>query len=283
MSLCYFCSISNILNQLYARGAAAARARAAPMPPAGGANTPESMTRKAASKGPRISLRDHIFLTLDNPGFSLLAKAYATFMILLIVMATVCLVLETEAASTTTAPGFLTHDDGAAHRTLEQLETVMVSVFTLDYTARLVTCPCHPRQGCARCVVRFVLAPYNVIDALSCLPYWVTLAAQVDSASFGAVRIVRLLRVFRIVKMGRFSRNIKMVMGSLARSRSSLVTMLTLLIVGVIMISVILNFLESLATPTMLSDAGTDAEVRKGARPHERVEPRERVNACVPS
>ena len=98
------------------------------------ASRSNTMVRRVGKfKGRKVSMRDAIFLTLDEPSFSLLAKGYASFMIILIMLATVCLVLETEASPAAIAPGFLTHDK-AIHGIFQQIELIMVAMFTVDYT-----------------------------------------------------------------------------------------------------------------------------------------------------
>ena len=207
-------------------------------------------------KGRTLTWRDQIYLTLDDANYSAPAKGYAIGMATLIVLATACLMLETEATPTLMEPGFLARVDGA-HAAFGTAEFVMVIVFTADYVARLATCPYDKKRGCGRGTCDFICSPFNIIDAFSCLPYWITKAAGFK-ASFGAVRIVRLLRVFRIVKMGRYSSAIKMVLGALARSRSSLGTMCSLLVIAAILVSVVLNFLESQADEETLAAGGMD-------------------------
>ena len=48
-----------------------------------------------------LSLRQRIYVTLEDPGYSVFSKYYSIFMMLLILVATTCFVLESEAINTT--------------------------------------------------------------------------------------------------------------------------------------------------------------------------------------
>jgi hypothetical protein len=139
---------------------------------AASAGTPAPLAEPAAAgewryKGRAVTLRSAIFLTLDDPGFTRFAKAYSILMMLLIVLVTVCFVLESEAQTPT---GLLAQTSALA--VFEQIEIVSVSLFTAEYALRFATFPI--KQSWWRSCTAFVLTPFNVIDALACFPFWVT-------------------------------------------------------------------------------------------------------------
>ena len=118
-------------------------------------------------KGRTVTLRSAIYLTMDDPAFTRLAKAYSIVMMLLILLVTVCFVLESEALAPT---GLLAQTNAIS--VFEQIELVSVSMFTAEYILRFATFPI--KKTWWRSCTAFVLTPFNLIDALACFPFWVT-------------------------------------------------------------------------------------------------------------
>ena len=106
-----------------------------------------------------------IFETFEDPSFTVFAKIYSLGMMGLIILATACYVLESEAVIKS---GGL---PASALPIFAQIELVSVVIFSLEYIIRICCCPCEP---CPWGLVRFVAAPQNVVDALACIPFWVT-------------------------------------------------------------------------------------------------------------
>ncbi len=49
---------------------------------------------------------------------------------------------------------------------------------------------------------RFMIQPFNIIDLISILPWYISLALQQDNINTTSVfRVLRLLRIFRLLKV----------------------------------------------------------------------------------
>ena len=84
-----------------------------------------------------LALARQIYETFEDPGFSAFAKYYSIGMMLLIVLATTCFVLESEA---TVAGGTLYDEEQSALRVFQQIELYSVIIFTVEYVLRLCCC-----------------------------------------------------------------------------------------------------------------------------------------------
>ena len=200
--------------------------------------------------GPRVvyertpdPLKVVIFQTMDDASYSTTAKYVSIVMMLIIVLSTICFVLETEA----TNEGGIMYGSNADH-VFEIIEGACVSVFTGEYLLRLATCPA---------VRRFVFEPMNIIDLIAWVPYWVTVGMS-DGSSFGFVRIIRLVRVFRVFKFGRYSVGIQMFMGAIVKSRQPLMVLVFMVGISTTIISSIMYLFEDNPSNDMLTSLGMD-------------------------
>jgi len=207
------------------------------------------------------SQRGHVFMSLDDPSYSKFSRQYSMFMMLLIILATVCFVLESEATS---QYGILYGSNALVY--FDNIELVSVIFFTIEYLLRLGCCEWSPKVG----PLWFMLALSNIIDLLACLPYWISLIAATASpdsisgtSGFGFVRVVRLIRVFRVFKFGRYSIGIQMFSGALMRSMQMILILLFTITLAVIMISSLMYLAEGdieSFTPEFLELSGVSAD-----------------------
>jgi hypothetical protein len=219
----------------------------------------QALKRKAqlrAYQKHKMTLRGRIWETLEDPGYSRLAKYYSIFMILLIVVATTCFVLESEA---TVTDGVLYGTNAAD--TFKTIELISVVLFTVEYLVRFSCSPCTRSFS----ALRFVFKMENLIDLFACLPYWVTLIIEsmnpsLSTRGFGFVRVVRLVRVARIFKIGKYSVGIQMFTGAIARSTQPLSILLFLLVLAVILLSSVMFLFEGSVDPTsaLFAASGVD-------------------------
>merc|ERR1719424_189922 len=131
-------------------------------------------------------------------------------MMMLILLVTICFVLESEATLPT---GLLAATDALV--VFENIEFVSVIIFSVEYVVRVLCCPIDKKSGIISSVRKFLLAPFNIVDALACIPFWVTYVMQIldpssSQAGFGFIRAIRLVRVFRVFKIGKYSIGIQM-------------------------------------------------------------------------
>ena len=179
---------------------------------------------------PKDTHRHRIFVTLEDPSSSGLARAVATLVLLVILLSVVTYIAGTllmfagpdgEAGScplyhSVRLGGYLVDEasselracdphaaaanatqrcvpcNGPSAQLWDDVETGCVFIFTLEYVARLVCCPAEWRSA-------WLVEPLNVIDVVAILPWYVE--QVVGSASnTQVVRALRLLRIFRISK-----------------------------------------------------------------------------------
>ena len=222
-------------------------------------------------RGRPMTMRMKIFETFEDPGYSNLAKIISIFMMLLILLVTVCYVLESETlcfledGTRVSDPADLTPaqqlqlanaslpspciDQGllwgtTAFSAFKDIEFVAVIIFTVEYVVRICSCPCKNRG-----LLWFVLDPNNLIDILAILPFWVIYVVRMinpdsDGAGFGFVRVIRLVRVFRVFRMGKYSVGIQLFSGAMVRSSQSMSILLLLLTLAVVIISSITYMFE---------------------------------------
>jgi len=219
----------------------------------------KAIARQQKKKQP-MTTRMKIFEFFEDPEYSVAAKWYSAAMMFLIVLATTCFVLESEA----------TVESGALHDTdalevFQAIELVSVIIFTVEYAIRIACCPCENRG-----LIRFILTPGNVIDLLACVPFWITFAMEKISghkgSGLGFVRVIRLIRVFRVFKFGKYSAGIQMFTGAIARSTQPLSILIFSLVLTVIIISSIMYMAEGQIAdpdeegynPGLLKMAGVD-------------------------
>lgn len=125
------------------------------------------------------------FLSLSSPTLTDThpvagSQAYSLAMMLLILLVTICFVLESEAENAT---GLLVGT--SALQVFQWIELVSVIIFTTEYVLRLLTFPI--KKSWRRSACRFILTPFNIIDALACFPFWITFIIQaIDRAHLPA-------------------------------------------------------------------------------------------------
>jgi voltage-gated potassium channel len=82
----------------------------------------------------------------------------------------------------------------------EWLEQVSVTLFTLEYLARLWTAPVDPRFAGRGGRLRYLATPLALVDLVAILPFFLARSGIVDLRYVRAVRLIRMLRVFKIAR-----------------------------------------------------------------------------------
>eukprot|EP01059_Diplonema_ambulator_P002170 TRINITY_DN11804_c0_g1_i1.p1 TRINITY_DN11804_c0_g1~~TRINITY_DN11804_c0_g1_i1.p1 ORF type:complete len:202 (+),score=48.57 TRINITY_DN11804_c0_g1_i1:169-774(+) len=117
--------------------------------------------------------------------------------------------------------------------TFYYLEAICVSIFTFELTAKFVTAPNNSI---------FIRNPYNWIDFISIIPFYIDLAVTSFGSSSGSVRliflrVVRLARIFRVLKLGRYNKSLKMVLSVLGQSVDAFFLLIFMLFISVVLFS----------------------------------------------
>ncbi|KAJ8387956.1 hypothetical protein AAFF_G00148900 [Aldrovandia affinis] len=183
-------------------------------------------------------IRKNIWLRLENPGYSLLAKLIAVASLSVVLTSIVAMCVHS-------MPEFQQLD--ANEKEVEDpvlaiFETVCVVCFTVEFVVRLSVTPC---------VRKFLASPLNVIDFVSVLPFYATLVFEtIDEENENlenvgkVVQILRLMRIFRILKLARHSVGLRSLGATLRHSYHEVGLLLLFLSVGISIFSVLIYFVE---------------------------------------
>ena len=139
-------------------------------------------------------LRGELFLFLNDPKHSLFALGYCLLDVLLVCLAMLLMMLETDSKL---MPG--AHTAGTSHHRLIYLsDRIFMTFFSLDIVLRVVSWPRH--SSCS-----YLKEPMNIVDIVAITPYYVqhivdltTVPPEVDVvAVLRATRLLRMVRIFR--------------------------------------------------------------------------------------
>lgn len=126
-------------------------------------------------------------------------------------------------------------------------EVVTVAIFTLEYAARLWSCPAdpglsHPLWG----RVRMALRPMTLVDLAAILPFYLPMVTTLDLRFVRALRLLRLLRLFKI---GRYSDSLQ-VLGAVFRSKKEELS-ITLFVAAIflVIVSSLMFYIENGVQP----------------------------------
>ncbi|KDO24718.1 hypothetical protein SPRG_10252 [Saprolegnia parasitica CBS 223.65] len=161
--------------------------------------------------------RVRLWLVLQDPSSSRLARVVSTVLIVAVVLATCVFLLQTE-------PSFEPYAS-----TLSYLETLCVALFTIDVLVRFL---CVPHLG------EFARDVFNWIDVASVVPFYLeAFLANRPMASLSSLRALRLLRVARIFKLSRYTSSIQMFLHAIRESSQALFILLFLVSITMLFFS----------------------------------------------
>ena len=159
------------------------------------------------------------------PVYAFLSALVAGVGIIFILISVVVFVIETH-------PDYY-HD---TPKELFYIEVTCMAYFTLELFLRTISTPK---------LVPFFTDRYTIIDVLSILPFYISLAIGGQTAEgLIVIRILRLMRVFRIFKVSKYSVEVNIVMGSLMGSLEGLYLLLFLIFLSTVLFSSAMYFVE---------------------------------------
>ncbi|XP_067469620.1 potassium voltage-gated channel subfamily S member 3a [Thunnus thynnus] len=184
-------------------------------------------------------VRRNIWIQLENPGHSTSAKAMAVASLSVVIVSIVAMCVHS-------MPDF--HQVDLNEKEIENpvltfFENLCVLFFSAEYILRLAVAPS------AR---KFLCSPLNIIDLMSVMPFYVTLACDIadegentDLENVGkVVQILRLMRVFRILKLARHSAGLRSLGATLRHSSREVGLLILFLSVGISMFSALIYCAE---------------------------------------
>ncbi|XP_071775043.2 delayed-rectifier potassium channel regulatory subunit KCNS3 [Centroberyx gerrardi] len=184
-------------------------------------------------------VRKNIWLRLENPGYSSLAKAMAVASMSVVITSIVAMCVHS-------MPDFHQvdlNDKEIENPVLAFFENVCVLCFSVEFLLRLAVAPS------AR---KFLCSPLNIIDLISIMPFYTTLAFDIvdegestELENVGkVVQILRLMRVFRILKLARHSAGLRSLGATLRHCYREVGLLVLFLSVGISIFSVLIYFVE---------------------------------------
>ncbi|KAM4831805.1 delayed-rectifier potassium channel regulatory subunit KCNS1 [Urocitellus parryii] len=189
-------------------------------------------------------LRRRLWLTMENPGYSLPSKLFSCVSIgvVLASIAAMCIhslpeyqAREAAAAVAAVAAGRST-EEVRDDPVLRRLEYFCIAWFSFEVSSRLLLAPSTRNFFCH---------PLNLIDIVSVLPFYLTLLAGAALGGRGGgsgeelgdlgkvVQVFRLMRIFRVLKLARHSTGLRSLGATLKHSYREVGILLLYLAVGV--------------------------------------------------
>jgi len=179
-------------------------------------------------------LRVRVFVFMNDPSSTLAARIYSIAFLAFIIFSLFCFLLETHPK--------LVHET----RTWRMCEIVSTIVFTLEYVTRLAVCTVPGDET----VWQFLRRPMNICDLCAILPFYVQIAIEGGLVKvFLVFRAVRLVRLFKIFKMGSLSGGLQLISEALMHSANSILVLVFCLVIGVVLASSALYYVEKLSCP----------------------------------
>ena len=183
-----------------------------------------------------VRLRHQIYNALElGSGFGGAGAAIDGALILLIVVTLTSTVLES-------VPRF----NAAYGRLFEILEVIALSVFSVEYIARLWASAEHPpwrRLGAIRARLHFAVSPAGLIDLAVVLPFWLSFVAAADLRAF------LVLRLIRFFKLTRYSPAMRSLLEALYAERRALVGCFVILCGATLMAAALMHLAEGKVQP----------------------------------
>ncbi|XP_004469889.1 delayed-rectifier potassium channel regulatory subunit KCNS1 [Dasypus novemcinctus] len=178
-------------------------------------------------------LRRRLWLTMENPGYSLPSKLFSCVSIgvVLASIAAMCIhslpeyqAREAAAAVAAVAAG-RSAEDVRDDPVLRRLEYFCIAWFSFEVSSRLLLAPSTRNFFCH---------PLNLIDIVSVLPFYLTLLAGAALGDLSkVVQVFRLMRIFRVLKLARHSTGLRSLGATLKHSYREVGILLLYLAVGV--------------------------------------------------
>ncbi|XP_061689578.1 potassium voltage-gated channel subfamily S member 1-like isoform X2 [Syngnathoides biaculeatus] len=163
--------------------------------------------------------RKRLWLTLENPGYSLPGKLFSVVSVGVVLASLVAMCVKS-------VPEYQTFARGA-RSTVDAVEALSACWLTLEVLLRFLLSPNRKR---------FLLRPLNAIDVASVLPVYVTLVCERtlgDRSRGRPLQVFRLLRLFRVLKLARHSAGLRSLGATFRHSYREVGILLLYLAVGV--------------------------------------------------
>lgn len=181
----------------------------------------------------KIRLYDILVETEDD---ELVDRLVAIFLMILIVLNSVAVVLET-----------VDEIDAQYGSIFNALEMVSVTIFTIEYLLRLWIAPLNPQYSkpfWGR--IKYALSLMALIDLLAILPTFLPMVFPIDMR---IVRFLRIFRLFRLFKMSRYVESLNTLDDVVRSKKEQLGVTFVMILMLLLMSSSLMYLVENAAQP----------------------------------
>ncbi len=214
----------------------------------------ENMKEIQKVRLPKNSIRRYIWATMEYPDYSFLAKIVNIISLLLILLSTITLAIETlpqyvhlDDLNCVKNIGIIRTNSSTSNNTNQNLtfdlytcpvyytsaffliQVICVGFFTIELILRIISTPS---------LLYFIKNIMNWIDLIAVLPFYITLAVRlagedddVSSESYVGIRLLRILRLARVFKFFRVFKGVKSLRVLATTVRQSLLDFFIMIII----------------------------------------------------
>ncbi|PNW77345.1 hypothetical protein CHLRE_10g432550v5 [Chlamydomonas reinhardtii] len=172
--------------------------------------------------------KDRLHTLMTDASSSVWALVVSNVMVITILVSTTSFCLET-------IPSFSEDRNPSAARTFTLIETVTIQIFALDYLLRFFSAPVK---------LKFLIEPFNIIDIISIVPWYIITFVGADFNGTTVFRVARLFRVFRVFKLGGRYGKLLVVLGALRKSMDMLFLMVFFISLCIVFFSTLEYYAE---------------------------------------
>jgi voltage-gated potassium channel len=135
----------------------------------------------------------------------------------------------------------------------DQIETVTVFFFAIDYILRLITSKClFPDRSEGGAAVRYIFSFFGIIDLLSFLPFYLPFVFPTGAAAF---RMFRVARIFRLFKINAYYDSLNVITEVIKNKAQQLLSSVFIIAVMMLASSLCMYSLEHEAQPDVFENA----------------------------
>lgn len=189
-------------------------------------------------------IKYHVFdILVETDDNELIDRIVAVFLMILILLNTVAVVLETVES--------LHQQYGAI---FHALEVFSVFVFTIEYFLRLWIAPLEKRFSGRFGRLRYAVSMFALIDLVAILPFYLPLLFPMDLL---IIRFLRVFRLFRLFKLNRYVRSLNTLDDILRNKKEELLVTLAMILMLLLFSASLMYLVEHEAQPDKFPDIPT--------------------------
>ncbi|MEI7511475.1 MAG: ion transporter [Candidatus Peregrinibacteria bacterium] len=187
------------------------------------------------------SFKEYVSNVIDHESEGRLGKTLENILLLTIFVSVMATVLET------------LPDLAIYHKVFWNIEVGCVTIFTVEYLARLWTANLKKRYEGADGLIRFIFTPLMVVDLLTILPFFLYLFLPISFLHSELLRFFRLIRILRFLRIGRYTQAFNRILNIIYRHKEDLVAIFFIIVIVISLLSTLMYFAEHSGRPEKFS------------------------------